>query len=277
MTTTHSVPGGGGLNLHVREWGNAAGVPLLLVHGWSANHMVWRYQYEGLVSDEFRVVALDLRGHGMSDAPLEPGNYKDAGLWAEDIAAIIDRLDPRKPVPVGWSYGGFIINDYVRVYGQSDISGINYVGGGVALDEEALATLFGPGFLDHVEPATSPDLPANIDAMRAFVRDLTAEPMSGEDHERVLACNIVVPPEVRGGMLARAIDSDDVLKDLRVPVLVTQGTEDRHVLPATAEHILDSCPTATSSWYDGVAHMPFMEAPGRFNSELAAFARSLPR
>ncbi len=51
---THTVAGGGGLRLHVREWGKADGPPILFVHGWSQNHLCWDKQYESALRDEFR-------------------------------------------------------------------------------------------------------------------------------------------------------------------------------------------------------------------------------
>jgi pimeloyl-ACP methyl ester carboxylesterase len=54
-------------------------------------------------------------------------------------------------------------------------------------------------------------------------------------------------------------------------VLVTQGRNDVIVLPTMAEEVLRVLPAADSSWYDGVGHMPFWEAPERFNRELARF------
>ena len=144
----HVVRGGGGLRLHVREWGPADGPPILLIHGWSQNHLCWARQYESVLAGEFRLVAYDLRGHGMSEAPLEPGHYTDGKLWAEDVAAIIEgnpHLD--RPVLVGWSYGAFVICDYVRAYGQDRIAAIDFVEGAVKLGETAFGTLIGPGFL----------------------------------------------------------------------------------------------------------------------------------
>ena len=91
----HTVRGGGGLRLHVREWGKADGPPILFIHGWSQNHLCWAKQYESALADEFRLVAYDLRGHGMSEAPLEPEHYTDGKLWADDVAAIIDELRSR--------------------------------------------------------------------------------------------------------------------------------------------------------------------------------------
>jgi non-heme chloroperoxidase len=73
--------------------------------------------------------------------------------------------------------------------------------------------------------------------------------------------------------LAREIDDDDVLRALTVPVLVTQGLADKVVLPAMAEHILATCPSAQASWYDGVGHAPQLEDPARFNRELAELTR----
>lgn len=274
MEAVHTIRGGGDLRLHVREWGSPTGIPILLIHGWSGSHMAWRYQYESALVDEFRLIAPDLRGHGMSEAPLEPENYTDPGLWADDIAAIIEEMNIAGAVLVGWSYGGYVIGDYMRAHGHSSVSAVNYVGGGVTFNEAAMGTLLGPGFLGHVEGATQPDLPTNVEAMRQFVRELVAGSMNAEDFERTLAFNMVVPAKVRANLVAREIDSDDVLAAMKVPVLVTQGTEDRHCLPGMAEHILEVCPTAKPSWYEGVAHMPFMEDPGRFNVELAEFARS---
>ncbi|MGZ5410252.1 MAG: alpha/beta fold hydrolase [Aeromicrobium sp.] len=81
-----------GLRLHVRESGRADGPPILFIHGWSQNLLCWAKHHEGALADEFRLVAYDLRGHGMSEAPLEPEHYTDDRLWAEDVAAIIDEL-----------------------------------------------------------------------------------------------------------------------------------------------------------------------------------------
>ena len=67
--TVHSVQGGGGLRLHVCEWGNQDGPPILFIHGWSQNQLCWARQYESELAEEFRLVAFDLRGHGMSEAP----------------------------------------------------------------------------------------------------------------------------------------------------------------------------------------------------------------
>ena len=271
---THTVRGGGGLRLHVREWGKADGPPILFLHGWSQNHLCWVKQYESALADEFRLVACDLRGHGMSEAPLEPEHYTDGRLWADDVAAIIDELRLDRPVLVGWSYGTFVICDYVRAYGQDRIAAINFVEGAVKLGEAAFGTLIGPGFLDHFVGATADDLPTNI-RRHALLRAgrASSKPVSADDLETALCWNIVVPAQIRANLAAREIDCDDVLRALEVPLLVTQGRADTVVLPAMAEHVLATCPTAEASWYDGVGHVPHLEEPERFNRELAALTR----
>jgi pimeloyl-ACP methyl ester carboxylesterase len=269
----HTVAGGGGLRLHVREWGDADRQPIVFIHGWSQNHLCWARQYESALADEFRLVAYDLRGHGMSEAPLGPEHYADGRLWADDLAAIVDELGLDSPVLVGWSYGAFVVCDYVRAYGQDRIAGIDFVEGAVKLGEAAFGTLIGPGFLDHFADATADDLPRNIWAMRSFVRTCVVKPVPDADLETAICWNVAVPAAVRANLAARAIDCDDVLRTLTVPVLVTQGRADTVVLPATADHILAVCPTAEPSWYDGVGHVPHLEEPERFNRELAAFTR----
>jgi pimeloyl-ACP methyl ester carboxylesterase len=269
----HSVRGGGGLRLHVREWGKADGPPILFIHGWSQNHLCWVKQYESALAEEFRLVAFDLRGHGMSESPLGQDHYTDGKLWADDVASIIDELSLDRPVLVGWSYGPYVICDYIRAYGQDHIAAINVVEGAVKLGAAAFGTLIGPGFLEAFPGATADDLPTNIRAMRSFVRACVVKPVSDEDLETAMCWNVVVPAAIRANLAAREIDCDDVLRTIDVPMLVTQGRADSVVLPAMAEHVLTTCPTAEASWYDGVGHMPHLEEPARFNRELAAFAR----
>ncbi len=269
----HTVEGGGGLRLHVREWGRLDGPAILFLHGWSQNHLCWARQYEGALAEEFRLVACDLRGHGMSEAPLEREHYSDAALWADDVAAIVEQLGLDRPVLVGWSYGALVICDYLRVHGQDRVAAVNFVEGAVKLGEKAFGTLIGPGFLDNFADATADDLPTNIRAMRSFVRACLVKPLPADVVETAVCWNVLVPAAIRANLAFREIDCDDVLRSLRVPLLVTHGREDSVVLPAMAEHVLATCPTAEASWYDDVGHAPHLEEPERFNHELAALSR----
>jgi non-heme chloroperoxidase len=268
----YTVKGAAGVNLHVREFGKSTGIPFLFIHGWSANHLCWSKQYESTLKDDARVVALDLRGHGMSDAPLQIDQYTDGDKWADDIAAVIDELALDRPILVGWSYGGYIISDYVRRNGQSKIAGINFVDAAVVLGPKAFGPLVGPGFLENAPGASQDDLPTNIAIIRRFLRACIVKPILQDDFEEILAFNMVVRPSVRGAMIQRELDFASVLEGITVPVLVTHGRSDTVILPAMADYILKHCKGAQASWYDGVGHAPFLEEPLRFNTELKDFA-----
>src|SRR5262245_7068383 len=270
----HSVKGGAGINLHVREYGNPSGIPILFIHGWSQSHLCWSKQFESSLKNDAQMIAVDLRGHGMSDAPVEMDQYTDGDKWADDVEAVIDELALDRPILVGWSYGGYIISDYVRRKGQDKISGINFVAAAVVLGPKAFGPLVGPGFLENAPGASQNDLPTNIAAMRRFVRACIVKPVSQDDFEEILAFNMVVQPDVRGAMTQRELDFAPLLERITVPVLVTQGRADTVVLPAMADYILKHCKTAEASWYDGVGHAPFLEEALRFNAELNRFAAS---
>ena len=267
----HEVYGSGGLRLHVREWGPIVAPPILFIHGVAQCHMCWAPQVEGALAERFRLVAFDLRGHGMSDKPLEATQYSEPEVWADDVAAVIGSLGLKLPVLVGWSLGGMVVCDYLLRYGDDDIGGVNFVGAAVTLHLEGKGLMLGPGFTDHVAGMRATDLPTRIEAIRAFLRDQTHAPMAQDALERGVAWNMVVPPEVRAGIGARERSSHEVLKTLRAPVLVSHGREDRVVLPRLAEYIADTCRSARASWYDDTGHQPFSEQPARFNEELQAF------
>jgi len=266
----YDICGGGGIALHAREWGNPDGPAILFVHGWSQCDLCWSGQVDSQLAASFRMVTFDNRGHGMSEKPLDPGCYADGRLWADDLASVIDQTHLERPVLVAWSYGGLITADYLRAHGEAGIAGIDLVGATVLLRPPTFDHI-GPGLLENAQEACAPDLLTNIYAIRRFLRRCTARPLEDELWSAALCWNMAVPPQVRGALIARQIDNDDVLARLSVPVLVTHGCEDAIVLPSMADHTLEHCKTAVASWYDGVGHMPFLEDTQRFNHELATF------
>jgi non-heme chloroperoxidase len=269
----HTITGGGGVQLAVHEYGQPHGKPIVLIHGFSQCHLVWSKQYHSPLADEFRLVCLDNRGHGMSDKPTALEHYTQAERWAEDVQAVITGLALRKPILAGWSYGGSIINDYLAQYGQDMIGGINYVGAAVLLGVEKATNTFGGDFLAVVPGLCSENLEENIRVVRPFLRAVFAKQPSQDEFEVMIAFNMVVPPAVRFGMVSRTIDRDTVMQALTVPVLVTEGEQDAVVLAAHTKHLLSCIPHAQASVYAEVGHAPPFEEPERFNRELAAFAR----
>jgi pimeloyl-ACP methyl ester carboxylesterase len=269
----HTITGGGGLQLAVHEYGQPHGKPILLIHGFSQCHLVWSKQYQSPLADEFRLVCPDNRGHGMSEKPTTSEHYTQGERWAEDVQAVITGLALHKPILAGWSYGGFIINDYLAKYGQDTVGGINYVCAGVLLGVEKAANTFGSGFTDHVASLCSENLEDNIRAVRPFLRAVFEKQPTQDEFEVLVAFNMYVPPAVRLGLVSRTIDRDAVMHALTVPVLVTQGEKDGLVLASHTAHLLSCIPHAQASVYAGIGHAPPFEEPERFNRELAAFAR----
>ena len=270
-TATHEILGGGGLKLHAREWGDPSGPALLFIHGWSQSDLCWLNQVSGDLASTFRIVTFDLRGHGLSEKPAGSEHYADGQLWADDVAAVIDHAGLDHPTLVAWSYGGYIVADYLRAYGDTRIGGINLVGAAVILRPPTFDHI-GPGMLENAQEMCVPDLLANIAATQRFLRACTSAPLDDDELAAALAWNMVVPSAVRRALLSRELDGSDVLASISVPVLVTHGRGDAIVLPSMAGHTLAVCPAATASWYDGVGHMPFWEAPDRFGRELADLA-----
>lgn len=275
MRTT-IVKGSGDVRLSVHDWGPEDAQPILFIHGWSQSYLSWKYQI-GDALPEFRVVALDLRGHGSSEAPSGASAYDNADVWAQDVEAVISQLGLVKPILVGWSFGGYVVCDYVRAYGQSAIAGINFVSWAVMIGNTAKErALTGDGFNDYFDAAVSSDLQENITAMRGFVRACSTKPLSDEDFEEILAYNMIVTPLVRRAVATRGVlDNSGLLSQLTVPVLVTQGTADCITKRAAASHIVSCSPMARESIYEGVGHLPFIEERERYNDELAQFAREV--
>ena len=78
MHNIRTISGGGGLKLAVHEYGRPDGKAILLIHGFTACHLVWSKQYQSALADEFRLVCLDNRGHGMSEKPTAMEHYNRA-------------------------------------------------------------------------------------------------------------------------------------------------------------------------------------------------------
>ena len=96
-----------------------------------------------------------------------------------------------------------------------------------------------------------------------------------EDFYFFLGYNTVVPPYVREGLFSRTLNYDDLLSQIRTPVLITHGLEDEIVLHTMGEHNASLIKHAKTSSFAATGHAPFWEAPERFNRELRDFAASL--
>jgi len=264
----HTVEGAGGVALRVYDAGDVYGPVLFFVHGFSQCHLAWRRQFQSALGLGFRLVALDLRGHGLSDKPHGP--YGDGRVWAKDIHAVITALELDRPLMVGWSYGGMIVADYLRHFGQGYVAGVHFVSAMVKSGSEEAFGMLSPEMHALVPGLFTEE--GGRDTLERFVSLLHHQPVSQETRKRVLAYTEMVPAYVREALGSRTEDYDEVLQGLSVPVLVTHGLEDRVVMPASSRHIASLVPGAQVSLYSGVGHSPFWEDARRFNRELAAFA-----
>ncbi len=270
---TYTVTGGGGLKLRVDETGNPNGRPLLFIHGFSQCRLSWNKQLHSDLEKDFRVVAMDIRGHGLSEKPKNV--YGDSRLWADDVNAVISTLGLQKPVLSGWSYGGMIICDYLRYYGEERIGGIHFVGATSKLGD-AFTSFRGQGVSEEVVAGLfSNVMEEGAAAVQQFVRLCVYAEPSPEDLYFFLGYNLIVPPQVREGLMNRQVDNDDLLLTLRKPTLITHGIDDAIVLLSMAKHNAEKIPHAQTSYYPSIGHAPFWEDAERFNRELRAFAAAI--
>lgn len=96
-----------GLLARVVEAGPATGAPVVLVHGWACSAYTFRYLLPELAAAGFRAVALDLKGHGLSDKPPEPAHYT-AEAMAAFVGEAVHALGFDRVALVGHSLGGGI-------------------------------------------------------------------------------------------------------------------------------------------------------------------------
>lgn len=268
-----TVQGGGDITLHVDETGNADGDPILFIHGYTQSRLAWDKQMESDLADDFRLVAMDDRGHGLSEKPRDA--YGDSTLWADDVHGVIESLDLDNPVLSGWSYGGLIIADYLDKYGTKEISGINLVGAITKFGTEDAMAVIGEDFTSLVAGFETTDSEESIEALRTFIKRCSYDEPSPQDLHYFLGFNAVVPPYVRTGLHSRTVTHDDLLPDIDVPVLITHGEEDPMALPAAAEEHAEAIPEARTSFYSETGHNTFWEAPERFNRELREFVTEM--
>jgi pimeloyl-ACP methyl ester carboxylesterase len=269
----HTVIGGDGIELNVAETGDPDGQPILFIHGYTQSRLSWLKQLESDLAEDFRLVAMDDRGHGDSEKPEDA--YDDSELWADDVQGVIEALDLDEPALVGWSYGGLIIADYLASYGDEHIAGINYVGAISKIGTEDATAVIGEDFMDCVPGFESDDATTSAETLETFVERCTYRDPSPRDLYFMLGFNVIVPPHVRTGLHRRTVTHDDDLRAVDVPVLITHGEEDTIVLPEAGREHAELIDDATTSFYPETGHSPFWERPERFNRELREFVSGL--
>jgi pimeloyl-ACP methyl ester carboxylesterase len=274
------VPVAPDVALHVERYeGDPALMPFVLVHGLASNLRLWDGVAEALHASGHSVVALDQRGHGLSDAP--ESNY-DMDTVVLDLRTVIETVGLSRPVLVGQSWGGNVVLEYGWRH-PGAVRGIVCVDGGIIelaewfpTWDDCLAALTPPR-LDHLTldalearmRAGSPDLPdrAIAAALHCFrVReDGRIEPrLARHRHLQILRSLWEHRPSTRYPTL----EAPTLL------VLADTGDEARTTAKRRAEsQALQSAPRLRSHWFSPAHHDIHSQFPDRVADVLITAAR----
>ncbi len=110
------------INIAYSDYGK--GQPVVLIHGWPSSREMWEYQLEPMVSAGYRVIKYDRRGFGKSSKPWSGYDYDSL---AGDLHELLEQLDLRHAILVGFSMGGGEVVRYLASYGQERIDRIALV------------------------------------------------------------------------------------------------------------------------------------------------------
>ena len=267
-----------GTKLRLVDWSASAspvGTPIVLLHGLASNARLWDGPARYLSAAGHRVVAVDLRGHGLSDKP--DHGYAVADI-ADDVSDIITSLtqeneDWQRPLVIGQSWGGNIVVELAVRHGAL-IRGIVAVDGGtIELStafsdwEECERTLRPP----HLEGM-------KYDRLRSYIRaahpDWSEEAIDGQMHNMEKRSDNTIAPHLsfdRHITILRGLwehHPSQKWSEISVPVLFTPAakTHDDHVVMKRKQIsvALSSLPHARVEWFEPADHDLHAQYPDRF-------------
>ncbi len=262
-----------GINLAVYEFGNPQGRPLIFLHGMCQSYLSWKKQFNDELLQDYRLIIPELRGHGVSDKPVGIKSYLKSSLWADDLHLIMEHFNLVKPVVVAWSYGGYMLGDYLSKYGQERLAGINFVAAGVKLNKKF--EMIGEGFLAAFPDMVSSESEKQARGILNFIKSAFEELPLGEELQEIIGYNSLVPPVVILHLGSRNINYTAELQNLSLPVLVSISTKDKIIDPAMGKFIFDNVNQAKLSSYEDCGHHLFYEEAERFNHELVEFVTNV--
>jgi non-heme chloroperoxidase len=271
----HTIIGGGGTRLHLVEAGDPRGPSILFLHGLSQSWLTWDRQMRSELARRYRLVAMDLRGHGSSERPRD--GYDDSRLWAADVDAAIRVLELDRPILCGWSYGPLVILDYIRHYGEERIGGIQLVGAVTKLGSEAAAAVLSAEFLALLPGLFSNDLGEGVRGLESLLHLCFVREPKASDLYTMLGFGVSVPPFVRQALLTRVVDNDDLLPTIEKPVLITHGALDAVVRQEVVAQHRAGLPHAQVDIMPDAGHAAFWDDATQFNRRLGAFREEVAR
>jgi len=267
-----------GTEIYYKDWGT--GQPIVFHHGWPLSADDWDAQMLFFLSQGFRVIAHDRRGHGRS-SQTDVGNEMDT--YAADVAALAEHLDLKNAIHVGHSTGGGEVARYVAKYG-----------GGGRVAKAVLIGAVPPIMLKT--PANPGGLPLEVfDGFRAalaanraqFYVDVPTGPFYGFNRPGAKVSQGSIDNWWRQGMMGgakahydciKAFSETDFTEDLKaidVPVLVLHG-EDDQIVPIADSALLSVklLKHGTLKTYPGLPHGMCTTHPEVINPDLLAFFKS---
>lgn len=271
----HTITGGGSTRLHLVEAGDPEGPPILFLHGCSQSWLTWERQMRSELARRYRLVAMDLRGHGSSERPQD--GYDDSRLWAADVEAAIRELQLDRPILCGWSYGPLVMLDYIRHYGEERIGGMHLVGAVTKLGSEAAAAVISQEFLALLPGLFSSDVGEAVGGLQSLLHLCFAREPETSDLYTMLGFGVSVPPFVRQALLTRVVDNDDLLPTIVKPVLITHGALDAVVRQEAVAQHRAALSHAQVDIMAGAGHAAFWDGAAQFNRRLGAFREAVAR
>lgn len=265
----HVVEGAEGVKIFAREGGNPAGPPILFIHGFLFSSDVFVRQFSGPLAETYRLVAMDVRGHGHSDKPDDEDAYSDPRLIAGDVAGVVDALRLERPVVVGWSMGSRVALNYGFFHGFDRIAGLNLISASVMWAPTPAETP--PVLVDLL----SDDQDKREAATAKFVSMCSiGGPVDPELAASFVETAVTVPPAARRGVRRWPFPYADTLPELDTPLLVTHGGADPLLDEGISRELASLTRNGRLSVIGG-GHLPFLQDNTRFDGDLAAFVASI--
>ncbi|HXY29286.1 MAG TPA: alpha/beta hydrolase [Gemmatimonadaceae bacterium] len=265
-----------GTEIYYKDWGK--GQPIVFSHGWPLSADAFEDQMFFLAHRGFRCIAHDRRGHGRSSQPLT-GN--DMDTYADDLAALVEKLDLRSAIHVGHSTGGGEVARYLGKYGTKRAAKAVLIG---AIPPHLLKSPNNP----NGAPIEAFDqLRASVLADRAqFFKDLSM-PFYGFNRPGAKISEGLRESFWLAGMLCgmpgaydciKAFSETDLTEDLKkidIPTLIMHGDDDQ-IVPIAASAMLSSklVKGAILKVYKGQPHGMCQTNKDQINADLLAFIKA---
>jgi 3-oxoadipate enol-lactonase len=257
-------------DIHLAYDSRGDGPPCILIHGFPLCRQMWRPQVSALVKAGYRVITPDLRGFGESEAPDGPYSMS---VYADDVVALMDRLEIEKAIIGGMSMGGYVLLNLLERH-PGRVAAAMFLTTRAAADDEAGKVR--RTALAHAVQEQGPHL-----VTTAFEQILFAPGISESRPELVSEVRSwmeATPPRgLEGGLLAMR-DRKDFTPDLPLldfPSLVI-GAELDQTMSVELSHVLArELPRATLGIIPDAGHMANLEQPEAYNKCLIDFLQTL--